>query len=204
MRHWSGGLANSCWLLPPGSTPAPEAIEAVKEAGAAALYRSVAVLRKRRLRISTTHKVCRRKGARESGFRSGGSQIGNQSLVLISRADVVHLRNPKRIESRSSLRTRIREAWSLGLIRVVQIRKCSVCSDHPVWGELVTDAHIPEIAEKGSNRRNHRKVWLLRPAGNRSGPCRKRLVKHVGALLKAVSCGERYVRAEAVLKVDRC
>src|ERR1017187_4297777 len=71
MRHWSGGLANSCWLLAPGSTPAPEAIEAVKEAGAAALYRSVAVLRKKRLRTSTLHKVCRRKGARESGFRSG-------------------------------------------------------------------------------------------------------------------------------------
>src|ERR1035438_3787321 len=71
MRHWSGALANPCWLLPPGSTPAPEPAESVKAAGAAALYRSVAVLRKRRLRISTTHKVCRRKGARESGFRSG-------------------------------------------------------------------------------------------------------------------------------------
>src|ERR1035441_224272 len=80
MRHWSGGLANSCWLLPPGSTPAPEAIEAVKEAGAAARYRSVAVLRKRRLITSTLHKVCRRKGAHESGSRSG-PQLGRKSVA---------------------------------------------------------------------------------------------------------------------------
>src|ERR1039458_3723392 len=159
MRHWSGGLANSCWLLPPGSTPAPEAIEAVKEAGAAARYRSVAVLRKRRLRTSTLHKVCRRKGSHEAG--------------------------------------------NLSLVRIVQIRECSICPDHSVWGELVTDAQISGIAENVSNRRNHREVSLLRPASNRSGPCQKRLVKHAGAFLKAVSGGERYVRAEAVLQIDR-
>ena len=80
---------------------------------------------------------------------------GDQALILIRRADVVHLRNPKRIESRSALRTGIKQARDLGLVGIVQIRKCPARADHAVQRELVADAHIPGIAENRSHGRNH-------------------------------------------------
>ena len=130
-------------------------------------------------------------------------RVRQQSLVLVGHANVVHLRNPERVENRSCLRARIIKARDFSLVWIVQIRKRATGPDHAVRGKLGGDTHIPRVAEAVGNRRNHGKIRLLRSAGDGPSRCQIRLVKHVGAFLEAVSSTEGHVRAQAVLEIDR-
>ena len=112
-------------------------------------------------------KRVKQKNGLSLGFVLATSWVRQESLVLIGHTEVVHLRNPMGIEGRTSLRTRIKQAWDLGLVRVVQIAKCSAGSHHAIRGKLCCDSYIPRIAEMVCNRRNDGKVRLLRSARNR-------------------------------------
>ena len=139
------------------------------------------------------------------GLRFVGSRhrIRKQTLILVYRAYIVPPRNAKRIKRRSTLRARVEKARDLGLVGIVQIRKRSTGPDHAVRGKLIGDACIPGIAQPVCDRRNHREVCRFRAAGDGRRRCQIWLVEYVGAFLEAVPRAERYVRAQAVLEVDR-
>ena len=73
------------------------------------------------------------------------SQVGQESLILVSDADVLASTNAVRVKRQSRLRTGINQTGDLRLIRIVKIRKCSTRADHVIQRVLIAEARVPEL-----------------------------------------------------------